>query len=36
MENLDDDDDVGINKAWKSIRETIASVTDSLNYYELK
>jgi hypothetical protein len=38
--NLDDDgddDDVDINRAWKSIREIMkASVTKSHGYYELK
>jgi len=38
LENFDDDDDdVGISKAWESIRKNVkASATDSLGYYDLK
>jgi hypothetical protein len=38
LENFDDDDDdVDINRAWKSIRENMkVLVTGSLGYYEFK
>jgi hypothetical protein len=37
LENLDDVDNVGISRAWKSIKENVkASATESPDYYELK